>query len=153
MATGGVGERHDLLIEHPFPSTLAPSGFRIEAIEPMSAGEDTLGVAVSFTGPDDENSISYYPHGMIAAEVDDYWRRGDDVFGLEPVEVGGLGPHSFCHEGDDVVHETHGVSCITVFDGMAIIADSVNTRPGRGNVRHAVTLLRAGIAHWESIRD
>jgi hypothetical protein len=36
---------------------------------------------------------------------------------------------------------------------MAVIADSANTKPARGNVRHAVTLLRAGVEQWESIRD
>jgi hypothetical protein len=151
--TGGVQERHELLVDHPFPATLAPSGYRVEAVEPIFDGEETLGVAVSFTGPDDENSISYYPHAMIAAEVNDYWRRGDDVFGLEPVAVEDLDSHSFCHEGDDAFHETHRVSCIAAFDGMAIIADSVNTKPGRGNIEHAVPLLDAGIEYWESIRD
>ncbi len=151
-ATGGVEERHELLMEHPFPPTLAPSGYRVEAVERIFDGEETLGVDVSFAGPDDENSISYYPQGMTAAEVYEYWRRRDDVFGLKTVAVEDLGSHSFCHEGDDVFHETHGVSCVAAFDGMAVIADSVNTKPGRGNVRHAVALLRAGVAHWESIR-
>ena len=153
IVTGGVEDRHELLLEHPFPPTLAPSGFRVHAIEEVSDHEDTLGVVVSFAGADDENSISYYPQGMTAPEISDYWSRGHDVFGLERVAVEDLGPHSFCHEGDDVFHDTHSVECVAAFDGMAVIADSVNTKPGRGNVRHAAALLRAGVAHWESIRD
>jgi hypothetical protein len=75
------------------------------------------------------------------------------VFGLEPVQAEHFGEHSFCHEGDDVFHETHGVSCVAAFDGMAIIADSVNTKPAQGNLGHAVTLLRAGVEYWDSTRD
>jgi hypothetical protein len=152
--TGGVEERHELLVDHPFPAALAPPGYRLEGNEEMVDPEGvTHGVNVWFAGPDDENSISYYPHAMIAPEIVDYWRRGDDVFGRAPVSVDDLGEHSFCHEGDDVFHETHGVSCVAAFDGIAIIADSVNTKPARGNLRHAVTLLRAGVEYWESIRD
>ena len=151
--TGGVEERHERLVDHPFPAALAQPEYRLERIEEqVDPDGETHGVNVWFAGPDEENSISYYPHAMIAPEIVDYWRRGDDAVGLEPVHVEGLGEHSFCHEGDDVFHETHGVSCVAAFDGMAIIADSVNTKPARGNLRHAVTLLRAGVEHWESIR-
>jgi hypothetical protein len=152
--TGGVEERHELLVDHPFPATLAPPGYPLEEIEEMVDPDGYRhGVSVWFAGPDEENSISYYPHGMIAPEVLDYWTRRDDVFGLAPVAVEGLGKHAFCHEGNDVFRETHGVSCIAAFDGMAIIAHSANTKPARGDLRHTVTLLRAGVEHWESIRD
>jgi hypothetical protein len=152
--TGGVDERHERLVDHPFAPTLAPPGYPLEGTE-ESVDPDGYrhGVNVWFAGPDDENSISYYPAAMTAPEVLDYWTRRDDVFRLEPVAVEGLGEHAFCHEGDDVFRETHGVSCIAAFDGMAIIARSANTKPARGNLRHAVTLLRAGVEHWESIRD
>jgi hypothetical protein len=152
--TGGVEERHELLVDHPFPAALTPTGYRLQGVEEMVDPDGVRhGVRVLFAGPDDQNSISYYPHAMIAPEVLHYWTRGDDVFGLEPVAVEGLGEHAICHEGDDVFRETHGVSCIGAFDGMAVIADSANTKPARGNVRHAVTLLRAGVEQWESIRD
>jgi len=151
--TGGVEERHERLVEHPFPAALTP-GYRLEGVEEMVDPDGVRhGVRVLFAGPDDENSISYYPHAMIAPEVLDYWTRRDNVFGLDAVAVEDLGEHSFCQEGDDVFHATHGVSCIAAFDGMAIIADSVNAKPGRGNVRHSVTLLRAGVEYWESVRD
>jgi len=151
--TGGVEERHERLVKSPFPAALTPPGYRLDEVEEMVDPEGVRqGVRVLFAGPDDENSISYYPHAMVASEVLDYWTRQDDVFGLDAVVVEDLGEHSSCHEGDDVFHETHGVTCIAAFDGMAIITDSVNTKPGHGNVRHSVTLLRAGVEYWESVR-
>ena len=150
---GGVEQRHERLVDRPFP-TLAPPGYRLQRVEEdVDPDRYRHGVTVWFEGPDDENSISYSSHGMIAPEVLDYWTRGDDVFGLEPVAVERLGEHAFCHQGDDVFRETHVARCIAAFDGMAIIADSANAKPARGNLRHAVTLLRAGVEHWESLRD
>jgi hypothetical protein len=62
-----------------------------------------------------------------------------------------VGPDSFCSEG--ALFEQHEVSCVAAFDGLAVIADSVNTKPREGELRHAVMLLRAGTEHWESIKD
>jgi hypothetical protein len=153
LLSGGVEDRNKLLRDHPFPVELAPSGYRIESNGEMCDPEECSGWAVSFAGPDDEDSISYYPHAMTADEVYDYWRGGNEVFRTEFLRVENLGSDSFCEEGDDVFHESHEVRCIAAFDGMAVIAESVNRKPERGSLEHAVTLLRAGVAHWESIRD
>ena len=64
-----------------------------------------------------------------------------------------LGSHSFCEEQELPLTGQHRVGCVAAFDGMAVIADSVNTKPERGSIEHAVTMLRAGVEHWESIRD
>jgi hypothetical protein len=149
---GGIKHRDKLLRDHPFPPALAPTGYRIKSIEAMSDGEETLGWAVYFAGPDDEDSISYYPHAMGAGGVYDYWKRGSDSFGTEPLLAENLGSRSFCEE-DEALYQGHRVSCIAAFDGMAIIAESVNGKPERGSLEHAVTLLRAGVAYWESIRE
>jgi hypothetical protein len=160
IASGGVEDRERVLRNHPFPADLAPLGYRIVANEQMcdddveDCSDWPEGWTVSFAGPDDENTIQFYSQGMIADEVYHYWRRAQDNFGrtkLVPVE--NLRPRSFCEEGDDVFHENHEVSCVAAFDGMAVIADSVNAKPERGSIEHAVTMLRAGVAHWESIRD
>jgi hypothetical protein len=151
--SGGVDDRDRVLRDHPFPAELAPSGYRIESNEEMCDPEECSGWAVSFAGPDDEDTISYYPHAMTADEIYDYWRRGNEVFGKAFLPVEDLGSDSFCEGGDDVFHESHAVSCVAAFDGMAVIAESVNRKPERGSLEHAVTLLRAGIDHWESIRD
>jgi hypothetical protein len=153
LLSGGVEDRNRLLRENPVPAELARSGYRIESNEEMCDPEECSGWAVSFAGPDDEDSISYYSHAMTADEVYDYWRRGHEVFGTEFLPIEDLGSDSFCEEGDDVFHESHEVSCVAAFDGMAVIAESVNRKPERGSLEHAVTLLRAGVAHWESIRD
>jgi hypothetical protein len=153
LLSGGVEDRNKLLRNHPFPAELTPSGYRIESNEEMCDPEECSGWAVSFAGPDDEDSISYYPHAMTADEVYAYWRRGNEFFGTEFLRVENLGSDSFCEEGDDVFHESHEVSCVAAFDGMAVIAESVNRKPERGSLEHAVALLRAGVEHWESIRD
>jgi hypothetical protein len=110
-----------------------------------------FGVQVWFAGPDDENSISYYAHVMTAADVYDFWKRPLDAFGRKLVAAQGLGPYSFCDEGE--LLGKHSVSCTAAFDGMAIIADSVNAKPGEGDLQHSVALLRAGVKHWELIND
>jgi hypothetical protein len=153
LLSGGVEDRHKLLRDNPFPAKLAPSGYRLERNEEMCDPEECSGWAVYFAGPDDEASISYYPHAMTAGEVYEYWKRGNEVFGTKFLAVENIGSDSFCEEGDDVFHESHEVSCVAAFDGMAVIAESVNRKPGRGSLEHAVTLLRVGVAHWESIRD
>jgi hypothetical protein len=151
--SGGVEARDRLLRDHPFPAELAPSGYRIKSNEEMCDPEECSGWAVSFAGPDDEDTISYYPHAMTADEIYDYWRRGNEALGKAFLPVEDLGSDSFCEGGDDVFRESHEMSCIAAFDGMAIIAESVNSKPERGSLEHAVALLRAGIDHWESIRD
>ena len=100
----------------------------------------------------DEDSISYYPQAMIADEVYDYWKRAGAAFGTEPLAVENLGSRSFCEE-DEPLNEEHRVSCTAAFDGMAVITESVNRKPARGSLERAVTLLHAGVAHWESVRE
>jgi hypothetical protein len=140
------------LVDHPFPTTLAPPGYRVERIEEIIDPEGVkLGVQVWFAGPDDENSISYSPHGMTAADVYDYWKRGLNAFGRKVVPAHALGPRSFCDEGE--LLGKHSVRCTAAFDGMAVIADSVNAKPGMGDLQHAIALLRAGVKHWETIDD
>jgi len=117
----------------------------------MCDDEDCSGWTVSFAGPDDEDTISFYSRAMIAEEVYDYWTRHDEIFGVESLPVENLGSHSRCAEQE--LFEQHRVMCVAAFDGMAVIAESDNAIPERGNVEHAVTMLRAGKAHWESIRD
>jgi hypothetical protein len=152
MVTGGVEERQERLVDHPFPTTLAPRGYRLEGIEEMVDPDGTkFGVQVWFAGPDDTNAISYYTNGMTAADGYGYWKRGLDSFGRKLAPAQGLGPHSFCDEGD--LLGEHSVSCTAAFDGMAVIADSVNAKPGEGDLQRAVALLRAGVEHWESIKD
>lgn len=151
---GGVDERREALVDHPFPAALAPPGYRREEVrEIVDPDGSRSGVTVTFAGPDDQNSIAFYPQGMTAAEILDYWTRGDEALGLRPLPVEELAANAYCHEGPDVFRENHEVSCIAAFDGMAIIADSANANPARGDVRHALTLLRAGIEHWKTIRD
>lgn len=157
--SGGVEDRHKLLLDHPFPRTLAPSGYRLESVSPMFDGEETLGVAVSFAGPDDQDSISYYPHAMTADEVYGYWKNATVGFakagGTEPgfLPAENLGPRSYCAEDDLPLSSQHRVMCIAAFDGMAVIAESVNSNPERGSLEDAAALLHAGVEHWESIRD
>ena len=150
--SGGVEHRNELLRDHPFPAQLAPSGYQIESNEEMCDPEACSGWAVSFAGPDDEDSISYYPHAMSADEVYDYWKRAGAAFATKPLPVESLGSRSFCEE-DEPPNGQHRVSCTAAFDGMAVIAESVNRKPRRGSLGRAVTLLHAGVAHWESIAD
>ena len=152
IVTGGIEERQERLANHPFPTTLAPPGYRVEGSEEMVDPDGTkFGVQVWFAGPDDENSISYYTSGMTAAVGYDYWKRPLHAFGNKLVPAEGPGRYSFCDEGE--LLGKHSVTCTAAFDGMAVIADSVNAKPGEGDLRHAVALLRAGVKHWESIND
>ena len=161
IASGGLEDREQVLRDHPFPADLAPPGYRIVANEQMcdddveDCSDWPEGWTVSFAGPDDEDTIRFYSHAMIAEEVYDYWSRPAERgnFGIKFVPVDNLGSHSFCDEQELPLTGQHSVSCVAAFDGMAVIADSVNTKPERGSIEHAVTMLRAGKAHWESIRD
>lgn len=159
IASGGVQDREQVLRDHPFPADLAPPGYRIVANEQMcdddveDCSDWPEGWTVSFAGPDDEDTIEFYSHGMIAEEVYDYWRRPAEFVQHEFLSVENLGADSFCEQGDDVFHETHEVSCVAAFDGMAVIAESSNRKPNRGNLVHALALLQAGASHWKSISD
>jgi len=116
-------------------------------------------VDVAFAAPDDQDLISYYPHAMTADEVYNYWKDATVGFakagGTEPgfLPAENLGPRSYCAEDDLPLSSQHRVSCIAAFDGMAVIAESVNSNPERGSLEDAVALLHAGVEHWESIRD
>lgn len=153
LVSGGVDDRHRLLRDNPFPAELAPPGYRIDGNEEHCDPEECFGWSVSFAGPDDLDTITFYPHAMTADEVYDYWRRPAEFVRHEFLSVENLSADSFCEQGDDIFHETHMVSCVAAFDGMAVIADSENEKPERGSLEHALTLLRAGVSHWESIRD
>jgi hypothetical protein len=153
--SGGVEDRGRLLRDNPFPAELAPSGYRIESNEEycIEPPEDCLDWAVTFAGPDSIDTITFYPHGGTADEVSEYWSNGREFSGRELLSVENLGSDSFCEEGDDPFHESHFVECVAAFDGMAVIAESTNRKPERGSLEHALTLLRAGVAHWKSISD
>lgn len=153
LISGGVEDRHRLLRDSPFPAELAPPGYRIDGNEEHCDPEECLGWAVSFAGPDDLDTITFYPHAMTASEVYDYWRRGNEFFGIEFLSVDDLRSDSFCAEQDVPIHNSHVVSCVAAFDGMAVMAESTNQKPEQGSLEHALTLLRAGVSHWESIRD
>jgi hypothetical protein len=153
LISGGVEYRHRRLRDNPFPAELAPTGYRIKSSEEHCDPEECLGWAVSFVGPDDADTITYYPHAMTADEVYDYWRNGNEFFGREFLSVENLGSDSFCEEGDVPIYGSHVVSCVAAFDGMAVIAESENPMSEGGSLEHALTLLRAGVSHWESIRD
>ena len=156
---GGVKHRHELLRRHPFPAALAPGGFRLKSFEPIWDGEENLGWDVYFAGPDEQDSISYYTQAMAAGGVYGYWKDATIGFakaeGKRPMflRVEDLGSRSFCAADETIPDAKHRVSCIAAFDGMAVIAEAVNTSRESSSLKHAVTLLRAGVAHWESIGD
>jgi hypothetical protein len=156
IASGGAEDREQVLRDHPFPADLAPPGYRIVANDEMcdddveDCSDWPVGWTVSFAGPDDEDKISFYSQEMIAEEAYDYWTRHDEIFGVTPLPVENLGSHSRCTERE--VFEQHIVECLASYDGMTVIAESDNGSPERGQLEHAVTMLRAGKAHWESIR-
>ena len=156
---GGVKHRHELLRRHPFPAALAPAGYRLTSFEPIWDGEENLGWDVYFPGPDEQDSISYYTHAMAAGAVYEHWKNATTGFakaeGKRPMflRVEDLGSRSFCAADETILDAKHRVSCIAAFDGMAVIAETINTSPESSSLKHAETLLRAGVAHWESIGD
>lgn len=160
LFTGGVGHRQRLLDDHPFPAALAPRGFRLRSDRADSDGRETFGRIVTFDGPDDRDTISYSKHGMTAGEVYDYWKDATVGFAAAGQKEPGflvaedLGPRSYC-AADDLPLETlkHRVMCVAAFDGMAVIAESINDDPRQGSLESAVALLHAGVEHWKSIRD
>jgi hypothetical protein len=94
---------------------------------------------------------------MGADGVYEYWRSGSVDFaraeGRKPefLPVENLGPRSYC-EADSLPWDAkHRVSCTTAFDGVAVIAESINSDPERGSLEAAVALLRAGVEHWKAI--
>jgi subtilisin family serine protease len=154
FVSGGVEDREKTLRDHPFPAALAPSGYRIDANEKYCIDEgDCLGWFVSFAGPDDVDTITFYSHAGTADEVYDYWTGHNELFGLKSLAVDDLSSDSLCTEQDVPIYNQHSVECLAAFDGMAVIAESTNQKPERGNLRNALTLLRAGVSHWESIRE
>jgi hypothetical protein len=67
IVTGGYEERHERLVDNPFPARLAPPGYRLERTEKMvDPNGYRHGVRVVFAGPDGENSIEFLPHAMSA---------------------------------------------------------------------------------------
>ena len=153
FVSGGVEDRHRLLRDNPFPAELAPPGYRIDGNEENCDREECLGWWVSFAGPDHADTITFYPHAGTADEVYDYWTRGNEFFGIEFLAVDDLPSDSFCAEQDVPIYDQHSVSCLAYFDGMGAMAESTNQKPERGSLEHALALLRAGVSHWESIRD
>src|SRR5947209_3714352 len=154
---GGVPERHALLLDHPFPARLAPRGYRIAKIDPYRPEISGLyGVNVYFDGPDAEDSIGYSVQAMNADDVYDYWKEAFVEYpedtgrpsGYRLVDV--VGARAFCATTEDV--DSHGVICFAAFDGLAVSAESSNSGSRRGTFQNAVKLLRAGAAHWKSIR-
>ena len=153
---GGVPERYHLLLELPFPARLAPRGYRIERIEPTRPEVSELyGVDVYLDGPDAEDSIGYSVQAMDAHDVYDYWKEAfvdypEEIHrpsGYRSVSVDGA--RAFCATGWGA--DSRNVICFAAFDGLAVSAESDNRRRP-GSFRNAVKLLRAGAAHWTSIR-
>jgi hypothetical protein len=155
----GVKERYAFLLEHPFPAALTPHGYRVQGIEPLLKEVAIAAVAVYLTGPDDENSITFYAEGMDADGVYKYWHGESVDFaranGLTPnfLPAPGLGPRAYCEADHPPPEAQRRVSCVAAFDGLAVTAESINRDPDRGSLVHATTLLRAGVEYWESIRD